>query len=473
MDDLTLLCLQDELVEADDAVIVSSQPDEDEGLVELVWRENLPLGMNLLLNDDSGKLKVVDFPRGSQARAVCNEKEIDPELFNGSTIVGVNGSTYEFQEDLFDALKNPSRPKAILFELANPEDAARIKTFVEGSSGRHGKKKKSSSKIAQNRKPRVFSVNEVVFAEGIEVGLEFMPTIDDLGLAVKDFVEGEAGTVLGAEKSGTVHKGDILTHVNGKVVLGENGKGRERALELLQEEGSSRPLSLSFSTPYLFPEIFEKPDDGVSDLGGPLELQLKEEKKRIVLCDFENVNGTAESGGILIGDHLIFINGQPVGAGCALMGLHQPPELSEVYQTLRDTSNYPVALTFARPKQQTASRWTSSSNQKFSADSAETFSITADSFEQLGCVLENKKNLDIVLSDLFAVPGPIQLAMRPHVDRNGKLELSVESINGQFVPSYASTGIIMNAMNRSWKTNGKVEVVFCDDERKQWVRELT
>lgn len=204
-----------------------------------------------------------------------------------------------------------------------------------------------------------------------------------------------------------------------------------------------------------------------------MELKLKEENKRIVVCDFENVNGTAEGGGILFCDNLIFINGQPVGAGCALMGQHQPPELSEVYQTLREPSIYPVALTFARPKQETGNRWTTSTNQRFSADSAETFSITADSFEQLGCVLESNRNLDTVLSDLFAVPGPLQVTMRPHVDRNGRLELSLESINGQFVPSYASTGIVMNALNRSWKADGKVEIVFCDDERKQWVHQLT
>ena len=461
---------QDELVEADDDVIIASQPDEDEGLVELVWRKNLPLGMNLLLNDDSGRLKVVDFPRGSQARAVCSEKETDPDVFKGSTIVAVNGSRYDFQEDLFDALKNPSRPKSILFKLANTDDAERVKNFVEGSRARG---KKNPTKPTKERTPRKFSTHDVVFSEVKEIGLEFMPTLDDFGLAVKGFVEGQAGTVLPAERDGSIHKGDILTHINGHLALGEGGEGKKRALELLEEEGNSWPLKLTFARPYMFQEKFEKPSDGIADLGGPIELKLKEQNKRIVLHDFDNVNGTAESGGVLIGDHLIFINGQAFGAGCVLVGQHQPPELSEIYATLREPSNYPAALTFARPKQQTGSRWTASANEKFSVEDAETICITADSYEQIGAVFQSKRNLDITVSDLFAVPGPLQMAMQPHLDNNGMLELAVESVNGQFVPSYASTGIVMNAMNRSWSTNEKVEIVFCDDERKEWVHKLT
>jgi hypothetical protein len=449
---------------------MASLPDEDEGMVELVWRANLPLGMNLLLNDDSGKLKVVDFPRGSQARAVCTEKEINPDIFNGATIVAVNGFRYDFQEDLFDALKNPSRPKSILFELANHDDAARVQKFVEGSSASNRKTYKVDTKEQEESKQRELKVRDVVFEDGMEIGLEFVASPDDYSLSVKDFIEGESGIVLAAERTGLICVGDILTHVNGKLVLGESGKGRILALQLLETEGNSRPLTLTFTEPYVIQKVFERPREGTADLGGPMEFKLKEENKRIIVEDFDNVNGTVESSGVLIGDHLIFINGQPVGAGCALMGEHQPPELSEIYETLREPSIYPAALTFARPKH-LGNRWTST-NQKFSAEDAETTSVTANSFEQIGCVFESLRNLDIVVSDLFAVPGPIQVAMRPTVEHNGQLNLSIEAINGQFVPSYASTSIVMNAMKRSWSTNGKVEILFCDDERKSWIHRL-
>ena len=469
MSSLTFYPTQDELVEADDNVIMAGQPDEDEGLVELVWRKNLPLGMNLLMNDDSGRLKVVDFPRGSQARAVCADKELEPDIFKGATIVAVNGSRYEFQEDLFEALKNPARPKSILFELANPEDAERIKNFVEGSRSRS---KKGPTNTVKECMPRTFATNEVVFSDDKEIGLEFVTTLDDFGLAVKGFLEGEDGIVLSAEKDGSIHRGDILSHINGKLALGEGGAGRNRALALLEEEGRGRPLNLTFVPPYLFHQIFEKPANGIADLGGPLELKLKEKNKRIVVQGFENVSGAAESGGVLIGDHLIFINGQAVGAGCLLVGQYQPPELSEIYATLREQSNYPAALTFARPKQRTASRWMAT-NEKFAVEDADTICITANTYDQIGCVLQSQRNMNITVSDLFAVPGPIQLAMRQCNGSDGIVELAIESVNAQFVPSYASTSIVMNAMNRSWSTNEKVEVVFCDDERREWLRQLT
>jgi len=427
--------------------------------------------MNLLLNDNSGKLKVVDFPRGSQARAVCTEKEIDPEVFNGSTIVAVNGTKYDYQEDLFEALKSSSRPKAILFQLANPEDAARVKSFVEGSHTRSRNARKPSTD-AQTRKPRQFSSRKIVINDNIRIGLEFSLTADMLALSVKRFVQGDGGTVLAAERDGTIRIGDILTHVNNKLVLGKDSEGRQRAMQILKEEGNIRPLSLSFTEQYLMRKKFEKPMNGVADVGGPAELKLKEVNKRILVANFENVNGTAESGGVLIGDHLIFINGSPVGAGCALVGQHQPPELSEVYQMLQTSCNYPTALTFARPKQDKGSRWTATTKSTFSAESAETICVTADSFEQIGCVFESSWNLDIILSDLFAVPGPVQLGMKKHIEKNGTIELAIESINGQFVPSYATESIVMNAMKRGWHSEGKVELVFCDDERKEWVHSL-
>jgi len=461
----------DELVEADSDVITDFQPLEDEDLIELVWRHNLPLGMNLLLNDNSGKLKVVDFPRGSQARAVCTEKEIDPAVFNGATIVAVNGTRYDFQEDLFEALKCSSRPKSILFKLANHEDAARVKNFVEGSFTK-SKKAGKSGKDEQKETPRQFSTRKIVINDNIRIGLEFCISADMFALFVKRFVQGDGGTILAAEKDGTIKTGDILTHVNNKLVLGKDSEGQQRALRILKEEGNIRPLSLSFTEPYLIRKKFEKPRNGIADVGGPGELKLKEVNKRIHVASFENVNGTAESGGVLIGDHLIFINGLPVGAGCALVGQHKPPELSEVYEMLQSSQNYPAALTFARPKKENANRWSTTGKSNFSAESAETICVTADSFEQIGCVFESAWNLDIILTDLFAVPGTLQLAMKRHLGKNETPKLAIESINGQFVPSYATESIVMNAINRSWHSDGRVELVFCDDEQKEWVHRL-
>ena len=58
--------------------------DKNEDLVELVWRERVPLGLNILTNDNSGMLKVIDLPRGTQARQVAQAKQMDPDLFKVS-----------------------------------------------------------------------------------------------------------------------------------------------------------------------------------------------------------------------------------------------------------------------------------------------------------------------------------------------------------------------------------------------------
>ena len=64
--------------------------DENEDLVELVWRERLPLGLNILTNDKSGMLKVIDLPRGTQARQVAHTKQLDPDLFKVSETIKGN-----------------------------------------------------------------------------------------------------------------------------------------------------------------------------------------------------------------------------------------------------------------------------------------------------------------------------------------------------------------------------------------------
>lgn len=279
-------------MEADDGVITAAVPDEYDNLVELVWRENLPLGMNLLLNDESGLLKVVDFPRGSQARAVCTERQVDPVVFNGATIVAVSGRRFENRDDLFEALRDPGRPKSILFELANSQDAERIKLFVGGND---------SPDEATNLEDREkdFSVKTVNFTEDRELGIQFSTSPDNFALTVRGFHKRNDGIVSEAEKK-QVPLGALLSHVNGELVLGENGSGKKRALSLLETYGGERPLALSFVEPYLFHAVFEKPSNAIANVGGPEEFVFKEEQraaatKRVILKGFHEVAGMAEA----------------------------------------------------------------------------------------------------------------------------------------------------------------------------------
>ncbi len=466
---------KEELIEAGDEVVVAAVKSKDDGLVELVWRERVPLGMNLLLNDESGLLKVVDFPRGSQARSVCTERQIDPDIFKGATVVAVNGFRYDLQDDLFEALRDPGRPKTVQFELANKDDAERIKRFVEGSETDEVTDAKASANGASETDENVNLLRTVHFTEPGELGIEFARSPDSFGLVVTGFIEGDAGTVLAAERQGQIKKGDLLCKLNGENVLGENGMGITRAMHLLESIGTSRPLALAFTDPYLYREVFEKPDD--LDVGGPSELKLEERQfpnasRRIKVVGFEDVSGRAELAGVFIGDHLLFINGIPVGGGCRWLGDEDSPSMNEVNAILRDEQRYPIGLTFGRPKQ-SKSRWTSSPRRaSFDPDNAETICVTAERYDQLGCVLEMQHDWSIIVTNFEAVPGPIQSKLMRSISKVEVDQLSIESVNGQFVPSYATCDIVRNAMKRSWATHCRVEVLLCNDTRKDWIHSL-
>jgi hypothetical protein len=467
-----------DLDEAGQDDIVAAEPTVNSNSIELVWRERLPLGMNLLLNDESGLLKVVDFPRGSQARGVCESRNLDPEGFKGATIVAVNGIRYQSDDDLFEALKDPARPKTIQFELADTDDAERVRKFVEQTISEVPK--------APNRPAgtRAFATRKVTFIDPTDLGIEFANSEDGYGLVVRRFLEGDGGIVLAAERHVDIGVGDLLTHVNGKLVLGPDGSGRVQALKVLEAESNQRPLSLSFADPYLYRAVFEQSAGLPIAIGGPeeFEMEVKEiegiSSKRVVVTGFNDVDGVSEKGGVLIGDHLVFINGVAVGAGCRWMGESGGYSLDEVEEMLQDKSNYPIGLTFARPTK-TSSEYrgwfgVGQKEERIEMGSSETICVSAEAYEQLGIKLTMKNYWDVVVKDLAAVPGPFQILTNTFADKETcTIHLSIESVNGEFVPSFANPKLVRSGMERAWKNDSRVEVVFCDDERKVWIQGLT
>ena len=458
--------------------IVAAEPVVKSNLIELVWREHLPLGMNLLLNDESGQLKVVDFPRGSQARGVCESKNLDPEGFKGATIVAVNGIRYQNDDDLFDALKDQGRPKTIQFELADTEDAERVRRFVEESA--LAVNPKGATKAAG---ARTFATRVVTFIDSTDLGIEFTNSEDNYGLVVRKFLEGDGGIVLAAERREEISVGDLLTHVNGKLVLGADGSGRVQALKALEATSNKRPLSLTFADPYLYRAVFEQSPGLPIVIGGPeeFEMEVKEIEgigsKRVVVVGFTDVDGVSEKGGVLIGDHLVFINGIAVGAGCRWMGERGGYSLEDVEEMLRTKSTYPAGLTFARPqKNNSESRgWfaVGPKEERIEMGNSETICVSAEAYEQLGIKLATKHFSEIVVKDLAAVPGPFQILTNTFADKEtGTIHLSIESVNGEFVPSFANPKMVRSGMERAWKNDARVEVVFCDDERKVWIQGL-
>ena len=458
------LLFQNNLVEADDDVIVSESVASDHAFVELVWRERLPLGMNLLMNDDSGLLKVVDFPRGSQARLVCERRGFDSDAFKGASIVAVNGTQYDDQEELFESLKHPARPKTIRFRLADTDDAERLRKFLE----------MYKTSIDAAPEEREFRFRIVNFLDEGDLGILFKATADNVGLVVSGFVEGTGGIVLAAERSGDVKLGDLLTHVNDDVVIRLDGDGLSLAMKLLESSAIGRPLSLTFAEPFLHIVEIRKVDNapGLDCGGGPTELMFDETneggKRRVSITGFTSVSGMAERSGVLIGDQLVFVNGLPVGIGCRWLDAPSSPSLKEVMDMLSNDGFYPIGLTFARRVQQNLSRWALSTDE-FSDSDAETICVTASSQDRLGILLSQMDNGDITVSDFQGVPGIFQRAMEKYKRKNGKLNLAVESINGQIVPSYSSIDIVRNALNRSWTNSETTLLTLCDDEQKKWL----
>jgi len=427
-------------------------------------------------------LKVVDFPRGSQARTVCENRNLDPDIFKGATVLAVNGVRYQTEDDLFEALRDPSRPKTIQFELAESEDAERIRKFVEESQALEKDSSKKQTVLADKR---IISTRDVDFIDDLDLGIEFANAPDNMSLVVRKFLESKDGLVLAAErKKGKIDVGDLLTHVNGKLVVGENGSGKILALKLLEVEGKQRPLRLTFADAYLHSIVYKQSKSLPFVIGGPVEVSLKEDKdnKRILLDGFKEVDSASEKAGVLLGDYLVFVNGVSVGAGCRWMGERSAPSLVQVEDMLREKSKYPIGLTFARPQRQGGERgrdWTStllgSAPEKIiSMETSETICVSANFFEQLGLDLELKAYSDIVVKDLQAIAGPFQLSTQRLRDprNNSYNHLSVDSINGEFVPSFATPNLVKSAMERSWKSEKQVEVTYCDIDMKKFIFSL-
>lgn len=452
--------------------------NEDE--VELVWRERLPLGLNILTNDKSGYLKVIDLPRGTQARKVAQDKKLDPDIFKGSMIVSVNGKRYgpDNQVDLFAALKDPSRPKSILFKLASDDDVLRIKKLMERSnhattSGDDGQ---SLDNVTDSR--NLITTVEIV-NEG-DIGIKFASSPDNFGLSITGFARDTDGKLHhhGKEMS-RISENDLLCSINGISVLGEKGEGKQKALSLLEQVGNKRPLSLSFVKPYIHTIVFEMEEDYGSQVGGPSELSLTQIKSasssdnKIVLGGFVPAEGAAEKNNVFIGDNLAFVNGIPVGAGCRLLqGSGPPPKLFEVIDMMKQQS--PMALTFARAQSKKTSgvkSYLTSSPLSLDIESAETFSIAAANYSQLGCSFTTGYNgTDVVVKSINGVEGPLQYTIKK--TQLPLIGCKLEAVDGEPVPNYATPQLVMNAMSRRWAADNRLELTFCNETHRDSIRKL-
>ena len=128
----------------------------------------------------------------------------------------------------------------------------------------------------------------------------------------------------------------------------------------------------------------------------------------------------------------------------------------------------PLALTFARAQAKqtsTVKTYLTSSPLSLDIESAYTFSIPAADYSHLGCKFVTGMNgVDVVVKDMSGVDGPFQRQM--NASKQPFIGCKLESVDGEVVPSYVNSQLIVNAMKRRWAANGRVELTFCNETHR-------
>ncbi len=134
----------------------------------------------------------------------------------------------------------------------------------------------------------------------------------------------------------------------------------------------------------------------------------------------------------------------------------------------------PLTLNFARAqakKTSSVKSYLTSSPLSFDIEAATTFSLVASDYSHLGCrFVPGMNGSDIVVKDVMGVEGTFQRHMRE--SKQPLVGCKLESVDGEIVPSYVNPQLMVNAMNRRWAANGRVELVFCDEKQKDAIQEM-
>ena len=71
------------------------------------------------------------------------------------------------------------------------------------------------------------------------------------------------------------------------------------------------------------------------------------------------------------------------------------------------------------------------------------------------------------------ISGKFQDLLQGENNNHGLVNMVVESVNGQVVPSYASASMVSNAIESAWASTGNVEILFCETDRKEWLSNIS
>ncbi len=143
--------------------------------------------------------------------------------------------------------------------------------------------------------------------------------------------------------------------------------------------------------------------------------------------------------------------------------------MSDIKAILNDERSYPACFHFARQ----ASSGRKKVELDVESEDMKSFPVTVLSLQQLGCSIKQfglGPSMKFVVDKFHAVSGYFNRKIAGSISSNSTKDMSFYSINGEKLPSYASSDMVMNALKRGWK-NGQIEIVFCNEKMKDQLTE--
>ena len=475
----------DKLQLIDESAIVDTQHILNKDFVELVWRDPVPLGMQLLMNDGSGEVKVVEFPAGGQARRVAEAASLDPDFFKGATICAVNGWKFAPPKQLPNnqmdatkinqvlvALKDPARPKSIEFELSESERERIMRLLGKlsnGASVEDGADKRALSKTL---------FETIIELEG-PLGLSFGVGADEVGLVVAGFKDGKENAYP------KIKIGLVLVSVNGEACTGKDHVSA--ATELFSKYSTERPMKLKFAEPVTVTKVhsqsqvlnstsslpnLKKTCKAMRMLGCPVgELQLSEARIKeddqfavVVLTGYDKVPGPIECGGAQCGDFLLSVNGVPF---FVLDDKDEAEKRVQLGALIEDAASYPICFDWARPLEGSGQV---EGGKRMSSEYSLRYSVQVEKKVELGVGFK-KADGYLCISKLAGVAGVCQAENKGGGD-GGVVGtgMAVFKINGHVVPRAAAAADVFNAMRRGWADQGEsIEITWKDYVQEEWL----
>uniref|UniRef100_A0A7S4HUN3 Uncharacterized protein n=1 Tax=Odontella aurita TaxID=265563 RepID=A0A7S4HUN3_9STRA len=132
-------------------------------MVQLVFRESRSLGIQCSKSarHQKGIVEVIRIVRHSQGGEILKSCQLVEELFEGAKVVGVDGKVPKDAKAIYEAIKTPSRPKAILFEIVPPSENGAPAERTDRAASTRDVQRRASKSLLQSARFATESVREL------------------------------------------------------------------------------------------------------------------------------------------------------------------------------------------------------------------------------------------------------------------------------------------------------------------------